>query len=1113
MSQTPIPSLAGTALAKSHVRGRQAVAVAVLIVFSVLFALGVRSVYAPATVGVQIRWSAPAQAWTISKVHPLSSAYDSGVRVGDVVTSIDNHALPTDQTVRLGGTDLGSRIDVVSHSTGKTISVDAGESDPDWKLVLLCSVVFAIVGISVLLLGVGSAPRALSLACTVGALELAILPSEYRLQSWSLPIHAELLALAFASFAYLFLVFPIKREFRISSLRFPVVVVPFTSVPFAIFWYYSVQIAPGSYAQLRLWGFPYLVACLLVGLGSLIYGWRTTRGQRAHTQIRIVVLSSIIAVFPFVVLSAIPEAVTGAYILHPKYSMLALVLLPLSFGYAILRYQIMDLQLYVRRGIVYSVLALTVTGIYALILFVGTTIVQHQVGMNDAFVLAVSGTIVAILFQRLRDELQRQVDRAFDRSHYDYRTQLLEFSRRMTEHLESEDLGKLTATLISQTLEPTHVRMYMFDSAAQTFRLNAGVGVPPTDSWRELSIRHPIVVGIQEVGGLRQRFDASADDAALTILLEKESDVVGLLILGPKKADLPYSSEDISLLKTVANQLAVAAENSRLYERTRDLYLSSIRTLAATVDAKDPYTHGHSERVAAYSRSIADSLDLRREDVEAIELAGLLHDIGKIGIPDSVLQKPGRLDPDERTLIMEHAALGAKIISENPSLMPLAPLVRHHHEWYNGGGYPDGLEGREIPLGAAIISVADTFDTMTTDRPYRAAPGREKALAELQRCSGTQFHPDVVATFLKIQGFSGQPAPVTEPSHQSYTVAGRISTVDTRAMRIVYRVVQMIGEVTEIDGFIARVIDLIQRELGTGTVDLYLTDPLSGDLISQTKPTSEDAVKETHVESGKGLVGWVADHRVPARLENTQHDSRGNQGRHPKTRSHLAVPLVIEGETIGVIDVQGRRTGSFTSDDEALLLIVAQQLAQVVEVAQLHDQLKKSATLDGLTGVSNHRHFYQRLEEEISRAERTHSDVSLILIDVDGLKLVNDTHGHIAGDTALRALSALLERESRASDIVARYGGDEFAVILPGVDEPGAIVYARRIVTVINESTFDLHGESVRLPSISWGMASLATDGDRAVSLVAAADERMYRDKFNSAEPAQPREIATTSHG
>ncbi len=815
---------------------------------------------------------------------------------------------------------------------------------------------------------------------------------------------------------------------------------------------------------------------------------------------------------PFIVLSAIPQALNNNVgIITPEYTLLPLVLMPLSFGYAILRYQVMDLQLFVRRGIVYSLLALMVTGIYALILFVGTSVVRHRTGINDVFVLAVSGTIVAIIFQRLRDELQSRVDRIFDRGHYDYRTELLEFSRRMTEHLEGEILGNLTTTLISQTLEPTYVRLYIYDPETQIYHLNASVGVAASSDMDELTPRHGLVAGLAGNGGLRQRFDASADEAALSILLTKNQDIVGLLVLGPKKADLPYSSADLSLLKTVANQLAVAADNSRLYERTRELYLSSIRTLAATVDAKDPYTRGHSERVAAYARAIAEALAMEREDVEAIELAGILHDIGKIGIPDSVLQKPGRLDPDERLLIMEHAALGAKIVSENSSLMPLAPLIRHHHEWFNGEGYPDGLEGSEIPLGSAIIAVADTFDTMTTDRPYRSAPGREEALAELGRCSGTQFHPEIISVFLKLQGFSEDLGTVTDTIHDSLAVAGRISTIDTRAMRIVYRVVQIIGEVTKLQNFIAQVTDLVQRELGTGAVDIYLVDDLTGDLVRQEEADGESH-KETRVANGTGVIGWVAEHRVPARVEDTQHDARGNQGRLPGTRSQLAVPLVISGLSIGVIDVQSHRPGSFTIDDESLLVIVAQQLAQVIEVAQLHDSLKKSAMLDGLTGAANHRYFYQRLEEELGRAQRNESDVSILLIDVDGLKQLNDTHGHIAGDAALRAFAELFQRESRAFDVVARYGGDEFAIILPGVSEEGAIKCAHRMVELVSESTFDLHGESVQMLSISWGLASYAKDGDRAVTLVAIADERMYRDKFDVSKSSTGPTAASASH-
>lgn len=1081
-------------------------------IFAVLFTLGAEASRSPARVGVQATWEASERVWIVSKINPISSAADSGFKIGDVITSVDGRTILPPAEGGASQISDATKLTVTRPSTTATFSADPMLQSPNWTVVLFFSISFFLIGLLALMRGHDAAPLALALTCISGGSELAILAGVYHQDGWALPIHSFLIPLFFASFAYLFMMFPIRRQIRLGARVVPSWLVPASSVPVGMLSFYASIVRPDFYPTFRLIAFPYLIGCLCTGIASLVIGWRQTTNARAKTQIRIVLGGSLMAITPFLLLSAIPEAALNMDLVSPKFTLLAIVLMPLSFGYAILRYQIMDLQLYIRRGIVYSLLALIVTGVYALILFAGTTLIQRQAGTNDVFVLAVSVTIVAIIFQHLRSDIQGRVDRLFDRSHYDYRTQLLEFSRRMTETLEGEDLGNLTATLVSQTLEPTFVRMYLYDPDGQSYRFKAGVGIPVTDNASELSSHHPLVMGLRDHGGLRQTFDATSDQAALSVLLQKKQNIVGLLVLGPKKADLPYSSDDLSLLKTVANQLAVAADNSRLFERTRDLYLSSIRTLAATVDAKDPYTHGHSARVAAYSRSIADALKLERDDVEAIELAGLLHDIGKIGIPDSVLQKPGRLDPDERLLIMEHAALGAKIISENPSLIPLAPFVRHHHEWFNGGGYPDGLEGSEIPLGAAIISVADTFDTMTTDRPYRAAPGRDKALAELQRCSGTQFHPDVVSAFLHVQRLAlatGQPP---ESAHPSYTAAGRISTVDTRAMRIVYRVVQMIGEVTELDSFIARVVDLIQHELGTGTVDIYLIDDVTGDLVSQTAPAADSAATETRVEKGKGLVGWVAEHRVPARVENTLHDSRGHVGRHPKTLAHLAVPLVIDHKIIGVIDVQGRRTGSFTADDETLLVIVAQQLAQVVELAQLHDQLKKSAMLDGLTGVANHRHFYQRLEEELARAERTQKDVSLLLIDVDGLKLLNDTHGHIAGDAALRALAALIERESRATDIVARYGGDEFAVILPGVDEARVIDYASRMADVIGSSTFDLREESVALPTISWGMASFARDGDRAVALVAAADERMYRNKFDATK-SQPRSIVASALG
>ncbi len=1075
-----------------------AMSVFALSIFVLLFSIGVASSRQIPHLGLSGEWLTSEQTWRITSVGPLGPAGDADARPGDLVRRV-NGETPV-QAHSHGDTQLGSAnsIELIRPSTGEIVTVEADTRSLNWNAILAFSLVFFVVGFAALSHAGNPSSRALALVSLTAAAELTVLPGAYLQAGWAMPLHSLLIPLFATSFAYLFLTFPVQRRIKLSRVKIPSWIFPASSIPFAAISYYCSSIRPELYLTFRVFGAPYLLLCLFIGVGSLVLTWRGTVDPRVRTQTRLVVYGSLLSILPFLFLSVLPEAVAMRDILLPKYSVLSLVLMPLAFGYAILRYQIMDLQLYVRRGIVYAILALLVTGVYAATLFIATTVVQHQLGLGNGVVLAISGAIVAIVFNRLREELQSLVDRIFDRSHYDYRSQLLEFSQRMAEHLDDDRLGQTTAALISQTLEPTYVRFYLFDDQQELYRLRASTGDCVPDGLAEINSRHPIVSGLDADGGLRARIDADRDETALAILLKKERDIVGLLALGPKKAGVPYSSEDVALLRTVANQLAVAADNSRLYERTRDLYLASIKTLAATVDAKDPYTHGHSNRVASYAREIAKRMNLDDDQVVAIHLAGLLHDIGKIGIPDSILQKPGRLDPDERALIIEHAALGAKIISENPSLIPLAPLVRHHHEWFNGGGYPDGLEGTDIPLGAAIISVADTYDTMTTDRPYRAAPGREKAIAELKRCSGSQFHPGVVAMFLSMQETDETSEMTAVPTYQPYLVAGRISTVDTRAMRIIYRVVQTIGEVTDLSGFITRVVDLIQREIGTGTVDIYLKDVDSHELISTTPATEETGIKELRIEPGAGLAGWVAEHRVPARVEDTQHDAWGNRGRHPRTRSHLAVPLLIDGETIGVIDVQSPRTGSFTSDDETLLVIVAQQLAQVVEVAQLHDQLKKSAVLDGLTGVANHRHFYQRLEAELAGAIRNEYDVSVMLIDVDGLKLINDTHGHIAGDAALKALAALLERESRSTDIVARYGGDEFAVILPGVDEGGALQYAARIERTIIDSTFQLHGSSIPLPSISWGISSRGRDGDRAVTLVSEADSRMYRNKFSA---------------
>ncbi len=186
------------------------------------------------------------------------------------------------------------------------------------------------------------------------------------------------------------------------------------------------------------------------------------------------------------------------------------------------------------------------------------------------------------------------------------------------------------------------------------------------------------------------------------------------------------------------------------YKELKELYNSLILSFAGAIDAKSPWTKGHSERVTNYVLSIAKEIELKEKDIETLRTAALLHDIGKIGTYDVILDKPGKLTDEEFDLVRMHPAKGEEILKPITQLGKILPLIRHHHERVDGKGYPDELKGEEIPFCARILHVADSFDSMTADRPYRPAPGIEYAISELKKCSGTQFDPKVVEAFLKV---------------------------------------------------------------------------------------------------------------------------------------------------------------------------------------------------------------------------------------------------------------------------------------------------------------------------------------------------------------------------
>jgi putative nucleotidyltransferase with HDIG domain len=216
-----------------------------------------------------------------------------------------------------------------------------------------------------------------------------------------------------------------------------------------------------------------------------------------------------------------------------------------------------------------------------------------------------------------------------------------------------------------------------------------------------------------------------------------------------------YSRDELGKLtgsfNTMADLITEQKQNLNRYaQELEEAYVSTVRVLAAAIDARDPDTHGHSARVAMLSLKLGETIGLSDKELDDIEIASLLHDVGKLKTPDYILQKAGTLDSSEFGEVMCHPEDGAEILSKAPSLRKYILSVRHHHEWYNGNGYPDRLRGEKIPLFAAIISIADAFDTMTSTRPYRNALSQEEALRELAHLSGKQFHPHLVEVFIRV---------------------------------------------------------------------------------------------------------------------------------------------------------------------------------------------------------------------------------------------------------------------------------------------------------------------------------------------------------------------------
>jgi HD-GYP domain-containing protein (c-di-GMP phosphodiesterase class II) len=344
---------------------------------------------------------------------------------------------------------------------------------------------------------------------------------------------------------------------------------------------------------------------------------------------------------------------------------------------------------------------------------------------------------------------------------------LAEISKKISSTSELSDLINQIMQMTEQTLKATASSVLLFDETTQDLYFEAAtgeagkklkkmrLGAQSSQSGISAWVAHNGQPAIINDVNQDPRFNPQVDETTgfvtqsiICVPLIVNRKIIGVLEVINKKDGSGFSNEDLETLRSVASTAAIALDNTKLHQSLLDNYKSTVKALAAAIDAKDPYTRGHSHRVMEYALLGANELGLSKQELATIEYAAILHDIGKIGVPDNILLKPGLLNNEEWESMRQHTFIGANIIRGIPFLTQAQKLVLYHHERWDGHGYPHGLSRDEIPIGARLISVADTFDTITTDRAYRSSRDVNYAQQELRSCATTHFCPDSVNAFI-----------------------------------------------------------------------------------------------------------------------------------------------------------------------------------------------------------------------------------------------------------------------------------------------------------------------------------------------------------------------------
>ncbi len=575
-------------------------------------------------------------------------------------------------------------------------------------------------------------------------------------------------------------------------------------------------------------------------------------------------------------------------------------------------------------------------------------------------------------------------------------------------------------------------------------------------------------------------------------------------------------------------------------EQMAALHLRTIEALALAIESKDETTHEHLQRVQVYALEIGRDLGMSDEELEALRAAAILHDIGKLAVPEHIISKPGKLTPEEFEKMKIHPVVGAEILERVQFPYDVAPIVIAHHEKWDGSGYPYSKRGEQIPLGARILSAVDCLDALASDRQYRRALPLNEAMAVVERESGKSFDPRVVDTLkkryqelevmaraairmsnppkklskdIKIEaGFA--PAAGFEQTKKSIQpiVAGNpgdfINSIASAREEVqqLFEISQDVGRTLSLDEMLSVLSIRVKKMVAYDSLAVYIRN---GDTLRAAFVSGENyrLFSALEIPMGQGLSGWVAENLKPIVNGNPSVEPGylNDPTMFSTLRSALAVPLEGKEGVVGVLALYHAEKDAYSRDNLRVMLAIASKVGMTIDHLIRLTEAENSATTDYLTELPNARSLFVHLDAELARRSRNRESVTVLVTDLDGFKAVNDRFGHLEGNKLLKAVAHCLKLNCREYDYVARMGGDEFVMVLPGLKKEDLIQRTDRISNMIVEVSRQVIGEDII--GISIGAVHAPEDGRDAEALLAEADRRMYRMKEQRKEAARAAQI------